>query len=332
MNRRKWFFISIVTAGLLFIMLLNVSLFMHPDESTQSHVLVVLKATVQPMDFWDVVKTGMEEAAREHGLNLSFTGPPHEHMVDLQVELMYEGMLEEPDLIILASGDVQLLVEPIAHAHRQDIPVIIIDSGTTSPLPISSVATNNEEAGYKAGAHLADMLHLSDPDTPGQVMIMSHSRGITTATEREAGARRALEAHHVIGTWYCDIDYQIAYDLTTEILQTHRVDGIIGLNEVSTLGVADAAADLNLGGKVHIVGFDHAAREMAYLESGILAATVVQRPYNMGYIAVSQAARHLTGRTVQPEIDTGSILITRENMFEPEYQEILFPFEKLSSQ
>ncbi len=330
MKRSSWFFISIITAGLLYILLLNVGLYRNPDHRQEHHVMVVLKATVQPMDFWDVVKTGMEEAAREHTLQLSFIGPPHEQMVDLQVELMLEGIEQEPDLIILAAGDVDLLVDPIARAHEKGIAVIIIDSGTASSLPISFVATDNIEAGIRAGTYMGQVLEQRIPDRPGRIMIMSHSRGITTAIERESGVRRALEKHEIIGTWYCDIDHQVAYDLTREVLSMYHIDGIIGLNEVSTLGVADAVSDLGLGGVIPIVGFDHAAQEMAYLESGVLEATVVQRPYNMGYISVTQAARHLQGKPVKPVVNTGSKLITRENMFEPKYQELLFPFEKLN--
>jgi ribose transport system substrate-binding protein len=76
---------------------------------------------------------------------------------------------------------------------------------------------------------------------------------------------------------------------------------------------------------VSVVGFDNAPRELAYLEEGILEATVVQRPYNMGYMAVRTAVEYLKGHKIEPVIDTGSVLITAENMFKREYQELLFP-------
>ena len=74
-----------------------------------------------------------------------------------------------------------------------------------------------------------------------------------------------------------------------------------------------------------VVGFDNAPEELAYLERGILKATVVQRPYNMGYMAIKTAVEYLRGKEVESVIDTGSVLITAENMFQRKYQELLFP-------
>jgi ribose transport system substrate-binding protein len=50
----------------------------------------------------------------------------------------------------------------------------------------------------------------------------------------------------------------------------------------------------------------------------------------MGYLAV-QAARDAAenraeNRPLPPFIDTGSVLITADNLYEPENQKLLFPF------
>ncbi len=299
------------------------------DQLRDREITVVLKSVEHPMDFWDVVMTGMEEAARESGVQLTFTGPPHEHMVDLQIDLFYHAVIQNPDMIILAAGDYDLLRPPVGYAHAHGIPVLTMDSAVNSRLPVGFVATDNIEAGRKAAAAMIDVLNRRGIGRDANIMIMSHSEGTATAIDREAGVRQGLEEYRIAGTWYCDIDYQIAYDLTREIVNTHSIDAIIGLNEVATVGVADAIYDMGLAGSISIVGFDNAAREMALLEAGVLDATVVQRPFNMGYMSIKQAELHLLGRTVEPFINTGSIVITRENMFQPEYQEVLFPFDKL---
>ncbi len=330
MKRGNWFYISIIIAAVLYIILLNVGGRRNEKEVLREKtIIVVLKSVAQPMDFWDVVKTGMEEAARESGVNLEFTGPPHEQMVDRQIELFYQSVEKKPNMIILASGDFDRLKAPVTYADRMGIPVLTMDSAVDSDIPVGFVATDNIEAGFKAGRALAEILDSMDIGREPNVMIMSHSKGTSTAIDREEGVRKGLEGYSIIGTWYCDIDYQIAYNLTRELLQEYPIDAVVGLNEVSTLGVADAVYDLGLGGRIPIVGFDNAAREMAYLEAGVLNAVVVQRPYNMGYLSIKLAEDHLLGRPVKPFLNTGSIVITRENMFRPEYQEVLFPYDKL---
>lgn len=331
MKRGNWFYISIITATLLYIILLNVGAQRNEREMLKDkRIIVVLKSVAQPMDFWDVVKSGMEEASRESGITLEFTGPAHEYLVDEQIRLFYEAIEKKPDLIILASSDFERLKTPVSYAQRMSIPILTMDSSVNSTIPIGFVATDNVEAGIKAGRALAKILDSLDLGREPNVMIMSHSKGTSTAIDRETGVRIGLQGHHILGTWYCNIDYQMAYDLTVQLLQEYQIDAIVGLNEVSTLGVADAVYELGLGRKIPIVGFDNAAREMAYLESGVLSAVVVQRPYNMGYLSIKKAEDFLLGKEVEPFLNTGSIVITQENMFEPEYQEVLFPYDKLS--
>jgi ribose transport system substrate-binding protein len=110
-----------------------------------------------------------------------------------------------------------------------------------------------------------------------------------------------------------------------EILENPSILGIVALNEIVTIGVARAIEDADAADRISVVGFDGAPEELAYLERGILKATVVQRPYNMGYMSVKTAVEYLKGSDVEPFIDTGSVLITAENMFKREYQELLFP-------
>ena len=53
---------------------------------------------------------------------------------------------------------------------------------------------------------------------------------------------------------------------------------------------------------------------------------VIQKPFNMGYLAVRAARDAAENRSLPPFIDTGSVLITAENLYEPENQKLLFPF------
>jgi ribose transport system substrate-binding protein len=192
-----------------------------------------------------------------------------------------------------------------------------------SDVPLSFIATDNHAAGVLAGAEMRRLMRSNDRK---EIAIMSHSRGTATAIDREEGVRESLADENVIGTWYCDVNEQLAYEITMELLDNPRLGGIVALNEAASLGVARAVEERGTKDSVLVVGFDSAARELTYIERGILKATVVQRPYNMGYLAVKTAVEHLLGRRVESFIDTGAVLINAENMFRREFQELLFPF------
>ncbi|RKX77238.1 MAG: LacI family transcriptional regulator [Spirochaetes bacterium] len=320
------FFIGSLAVALMIFLALTFSF--EPGKTDEldleKPIVVVVKATVagQPMNFWSVVQQGINEAAKEFGVEVNITGPDHERQINRQVNILNTVIEENPPLIILAASDYYLLAESVGVAEEKGIPVITMDSAVNSPYPVSFIATNNVEAGIKAGN---EMNRLLSEGGDGAIAIVSHIRETATAIEREAGVRQALEKQIITGTWYCENDQKIAYGNTMEILKDTSVKGIVALNEIVTLGVAEAIRDSEASNRVKVVGFDSAPQELAFLEEGIIKATVVQRPYNMGYMSVKTAVEYLKGDNIAPLIDTGSVLITAENMFQREYQELLFP-------
>jgi len=54
-------------------------------------------------------------------------------------------------------------------------------------------------------------------------------------------------------------------------------------------------------------------------------ALVVQNPVLMGYLSVTTMVKHLQGEKVESLIDTGVVLVTPENMEQPNIKELLEP-------
>ena len=321
-----WFF-SVSAAGLLF-WTLTILFRSDPTEplSVQNPVVVVMKSVAQPMDFWTVVGMGISEASREFGIPIYITGPSHEREIDLQLRIFQSALQQNPPLIILVASDFERLREPVEQAQALGIPVITMDSAVNSDIPITFVGTDNIEAGFRSGEHMGRLM--KEFWNPGPVAIVSHIQETATGIDRERGVREALSQAGipVAGTWFAEVDQQIAYEITYELLDNPEITGFIALNETTTLGMAQAIADRGAHDRVIALGFDNAPPILSFMEQGVLRSTVVQRPYNMGYLAVRAASDFLRGRRVPQLINTGSLLITPENMFEREYQELLFPF------
>ncbi len=319
------FIIGLATALALFLLLtFTVNNRQNETLALNSPIVVLMKATVtgQPMNFWTLFQNGANEAAREFGVKLEFTGPDHEKQIQRQINILNRIIEEDPPLIILAASDYYLLKDAVENAAENHIPVIVVDSGVDSSRPISFIGTNNMEAGLRAGKEMKRILGKSEGNS---IAIVSHIQETATAIEREAGVRQALDGWDLAGSWYCDIDEKIAYKHTMEILDNPEITGIVALNEIVTLGTVRAVVDAGAEERISIVGFDSAPEELAFLEQGVLDATVVQRPYNMGYVSVKTAVDHLRGEQVESVIDTESVLITADNMFNREYQKLLFP-------
>ena len=324
---KNWYLLllSLVAALLLFMalsFLYNSSGAETPE--IEAPVEIILKSTIGPsMDFWNEVGQGIQEAAKEFGIPVEISGPRYERDIKRQIFILENIITKKPPLIILAANDYSLLVEPVKKARDAGIPVITIDSGVDSDIPVSFIATDNIIAGHKAGREMKRLLGESPRK---QVAIVSHIQGTATAIDRELGVVSALEGEELIGTWFCDVDENKAYLIAKNLMKNPELGGIVALNEVSTLGVCRAVAEEGAKNRILVVGFDNAVKELSYLEEGVLKATVVQRPYNMGYLSVKVASDYFKGELVPPFIDTGSVLISKDNMFEREFQELLFPF------
>ena len=76
-----------------------------------------------------------------------------------------------------------------------------------------------------------------------------------------------------------------------------------------------------------MVAFDAAADEIQYLENGVIDALIVQQPYEMGRLAVEYINQALAGEEVPQEVATDVVVVTKENMNDPDVHKVLYPLE-----
>ncbi|TVY08147.1 substrate-binding domain-containing protein [Paenibacillus cremeus] len=292
--------------------------------SAQPKTMVFIPKTIdQRIEFWQVMKQGVFAAAKEYNVDVQVLGTETESDVDGQIRLLETTIKAKPKAIIFAANDYQRLAPVAQKAVQTGIKLITVDSGVKDVASTSFIATDNYAAGLKAGKAIGGRMENGDA-----VAIISFVKGSATAMEREQGVRDSFKDRsgvQLLDTYYCDASEEKAYEITKRLLQSEpRIRGIIGLNEPSAVGAAKAVRDLS--SRVKLVGFDSSMDEIALIEDGVIQATIVQKPFNMGYLAVETAMKAWRGETASPTIDTGSEVITVDNMYEKENQKLLFPF------
>ena len=127
---------------------------------------------------------------------------------------------------------------------------------------------------------------------------------------------------------YCDSQFEKAYELTQELLKKYpHLKLIAGMNEYSSVGAARAIRDAGAVQKVKVVGIDSSKEAVQLMEEGVFSGLVIQKAFKMGYIGVREAIRMIYGEKVEKNIDSGSELVTLENMYSSEIEKLLFPFD-----
>ena len=276
-------------------------------------------------DFWKVVQMGTEAAGREFGITVNFTGPADEKDIDGQIKMVDTAITRKVDAIVLAASDYTQLADAVDRTVEANIPVIIIDSDVQSDRTSCFIGTDNVDAGRKLGETLVDKV-----GDNCKIAVMGFIKGAATSDQREEGLMKVVAEHpgiNVLSMMYCKSDEDIAKAQTMDIISINPdIDAIVCLNAYGTEGTALAIDELELSGKVKIIGFDSTPEEIRYLEKGVIQALVVQNPYSMGYLGVKHALDAIQGKTVPKSVDTGASVVDRENMYQPENQKLLFPF------
>ncbi|MFS0779264.1 substrate-binding domain-containing protein [Neobacillus sp. 3P2-tot-E-2] len=321
---KKWLFGISIVVVLMVVSGLS-SLAFKPVNQSPLKIIMIVKS--KDLDFWNLVKSGTNMAAEEFHADTMFWAPSSEKNVDEQMELMEKAIQKKPDAIVLAAADFQRLAPLARKAKEKGILLLTLDSRLPEHLSEGHIATDNVRAAGKAADYLAHLI-----GEKGKLAIISTVAGTATAMEREKGFMEAIQKYpdiQLIDIKFSGSDVGEAYRLTKQNLKEHPdLKGIFGINEFTIIGIAQANKELGETSAIKTVGFDSSPEILSFVEEGALSATVVQKPFNMGYLAVKQAVSILEGKTKGKLLYTDSEIITKENMYSPENQKLLFPFEE----
>ncbi|MBI2927733.1 MAG: substrate-binding domain-containing protein [Verrucomicrobia bacterium] len=293
-------------------------------------IAVIPKGTTH--EFWKSINAGAFKARnelREKGVRIDviWQGPLREDDRDQQIQVVENFTTKRVSGIVLAPLDSQALARPVHNALGAKVPVVIIDSGLKSDRYVSFVATDNYKGGVLAAEHIAKLL-----DGKGNVILLRYAVGSASTEEREAGFLATLKKYPdlklISSDQYAGATRETAYQASQNLLNRfgREVNAIFCPNEPSTIAMTKALRDIGKAdGKVKMIGFDAGSQSVADMKNGDTQGLVVQNPVKMGYLGVMTMMDHLQGKPVEKRIDTGVVLVTPENMEQPEIKELLYP-------
>lgn len=297
------------------------------SEKSGSKKYVAMIAKGFSQSYWVSVNQGAKDAAKKYNVELSFTGPDNDSQVDKQATMVQNAVDKSPDAIAIAPLDEAALTPAIANAKSANIPLFAFDTAFTKKgITKSAVYTDN----YKAGALAAEnFVRLTGGH--GSYAIIAHSQTDATSTERRDGfidymKKNAPEMVMAGTVQYCQADQAISENLTNSVLQANPgLSGIFTTNEASATGAASSVeAAQKAGKKIVLVGFDSGAAQQQYIRDGVVAGSVSQNPYQIGYKTIENVAKYLKGESVGGDIDSGSIWYDSSNINDPKVKEALY--------
>jgi ribose transport system substrate-binding protein len=295
-----------------------------PEGPKTLALAIVPKGTTHV--FWKSVERGAREAAADLGIEIAWKGPLVENDRAQQIQIVQQFLARGVSGIALAPLDRAALLGPVREARAAGVRVVIFDSaldGEPGRDFDAFVATDNEKGGRLAGGRLAEVL-----GGTGKVVLLRYQVGSASTESREAGClavlREAPGIEVLVDNRYAGAT---AGEAKAEALNLAEplasAEGIFCSNESATLGMLLALRQLDLAGKVRLVGFDASPPLVEALRSGEIDALVVQDPRRMGNLAVRTLAAAVRGEPFERSIDTGAVLVTKADLDRPEIRKLL---------
>ena len=286
------------------------------------YIAIITKSTNS--DFWHSVERGVNAAAVEYNINVTFDGPESEEDFIVQNAMITSAVARGADAIVLSAIDYNLTRDAVDAAAAAGVKVIMIDSGVDSERVSSFVGTDNTEAGRLAGE--AAVKAVGERAVVG---IVNSGKDTANVSEREKSFRKFIEDNGgvIAASVVVESKTESARDRVIKMLEEHpEINVIVGFNELTTLDVGEAVRELGLADKVAAIGFDSNIVSVGMLETGEMDALIVQNPFAIGYLGVQTAVRLLSRKNVSEYEFTDITVVTKENMFERDIQRILFRY------
>lgn len=297
-----------------------------PKTISRPSVWMIVKCTTT--DFWQAAFAGASAAKAEYDLDLTVIGPDTEEDYQTQNAYIARAVEKGADAIVLSAISYTGNAEAVRRAVEAGVKIIVIDSDVDSGHVAARIGTDNVEAGI-----MACQAALDTEARELHVGIVNFDAGVRNGQEREEGFRsRLYEDPRVrqICTINVLADAKDAEKQTERLLRRHpEINVLVSFNEPLSVGAARAVENMGLEGRVRLIAFDANLECIDRLRSGVVSALVVQNPYAMGYLGVETAWKLLQQdhKNVPPLLTTPAVVVNRENMFTPEQQKVLFPFD-----
>jgi ribose transport system substrate-binding protein len=271
--------------------------------------------------FWQAVKSGAEQAAKDFNVKVSFEGPETEAMVDKQIDMLSAALAKKPKAIGFAALDSKAALPLLKKAQAAHIPIVAFDSGVDSDIPVTTAATDNKAAAALAADKMAELI-----GKEGEVAVVAHDQTSRTGIDRRDGFVERMKAYpkiKIVSIQYGGGDQLKSTEITKSILQAYpHLKGAFGTNEGSAIGVLNGVKEMKR--KLVIVGYDSGKQQKDAIRDGSMAGAITQNPVGIGYKTVEAAVKALKGEKLPKVIDTGFYWYDKSNISDPKIAAVLY--------
>lgn len=277
------------------------ALLLTPVGAQQGPYRIVVIPKLVGISYYDAVKTGIDEAARElPDVQVTWAGPTQDR-VEKQIELIESSLAASPHLVAVAANDPVRIVPALKKAQQAGVRVMSWDGD--AQLREFFVNLVDFEA---FGAGLVEALY-REVGAQGDIAIVTTSFTAPNQTSWIAAMKRYLYAKRpglrIVDVRPAGESTEQAYRIAQDFLRSFpNLKGIVALGAPNMPGVARAVREAGLAGKVAVVGNSTPNLMREFLKDGTVKTVLLWNAPDHGYLTLYAARALLKGglRAGQP--------------------------------
>lgn len=265
--------------------------------------------------FFEDCRIGGDKKAKELGVKFEWVAPPSGDPA-VQVRMIEDLVAKKVDAIAISPNEPKSVEPVIADAIAKGIKVITFDADSPDSKRIMYIGTDNKAAGVQMGETMAKLV-----GGKGEVAIITGGLGALNLNQRIEGVKEALKKYpdmKLVDTQGTDDDLAKGLSVAEAMLRARpNLVGIFGISATGGPSAAKALAESEFAarrGKLMVVSFDDLQETVKGIEEGYIQATMVQKPVQMGSLAVQWMKDLVEGKAQPKNIDTGVTVVTKENL------------------
>jgi simple sugar transport system substrate-binding protein len=276
-------------------------------------VIKVGLITKFPVDFYDIMVDAVKKYDADHADVEVIYGQGKSGTDDEGEIAIIQNMIAQQVKAIAITPTSPNVKTALDKAIQAGIKVVLIDNDIPGWNAKSSVvATDNLAGGKLAGSWLAQHLPAG-----AKIGVLQGRLGNPSLDDRVKGMKATLgTAATVVAEPATDCDQTKGLNAAQDMLTAHPdITAIYGACGPPIIGALQAIKAANKkAGSITVIGFDASPDELTAIKSGDQTGSVAQFPAKMGSLGIETAVKAAKGETVPATVDTGTAMVTKDNV------------------
>lgn len=267
------------------------------SSGAKSKRTIVFVAKLVGIPYFNSCQKGSEQAGKDLGVNVEFTGPAKGGDVAGQIRIIENQISRGVDAIVISPLDPNSVKPVVEKAMARGIKVFTWDSDAPDTKRLFYVCAADDVG---IGTDIMDRL-AKDMGGKGKVGIMSGSQGALNLNQHVDGVKIGLKKYpniEFVGPIINNNDQpQLAQSGMAGLLQAHPdLGGVACVSSPGPPGAARAVIAAGKQGKVKIWGLSTPDENRQYLKDGVVNGLILWDPAKLTYLTAKLVNDYLDGK------------------------------------